>query len=412
MRAFFLLSFLLCGAVVSATDYSYRVNLSGNGGAYAVGAGENKVVAQDCSYDNLYAAGENVGGAIYVGENANLELQGNHTFSNNAQWAWEEGLGIWYGFFNDIYLADGATLTLNAQAADAVISLGSGLYSAENSTTSVVKKGAGKVIFGEISDNSGMYTALMVEEGTVEMRSSVNTTSVRVDANANVVVNSVNEEDVIALFVGSDYAEEIVLSSNKEGITLKGVEVAASGITASGAEKGIISGAAVTVYSESAVTVNNVSFVDSAIWADSAITLSDVSLDADSSIDAAVECVLRGENSIDLSSLTSSQLKGVTLADGASLTLTLSADLLSGVGKEFSIILEGVSMEENAVVTLKVQQENGVTSSVTMTGYTMESGSVKIEMRGESDATVPEPTTATLSLLALAALTARRRRSA
>ncbi len=410
MRTFFIFSSLLCGAAVNAADYAYHVNVDGPGGAYVVGSGETKVVAEDCTYDNLYSVAE--GGAIYMGANAQLELQGNHTFSNNAQWAYEEGMGIWYGFYNDIYLSGGATLTLNPVAESDVISLGGGLYSEEDTSTSVVKRGDGKVIFGSLSDNSGMYTNLTVEAGTVEMRNTVNTTSVRVADGASVFVDSLNEEEVISLFVGTTWAEEVVFSSNGTGITLRGVEVSADGVSAVGAEKGSISGAVVGIFSESAVTVNNVSFVDSAIWADSAITLSDVSLDADSSIDAAVECVLRGENSIDLSSLTSSQLKGVTLADGSTLTLTLSEDLLSGAGEDFSIILEGVSLEENAVVTLIVQPENGVTSSVTMTGYTQESGSVKIEMRGESDATVPEPTTATLSLLALAALTARRRRNA
>ncbi len=266
------------------------------------------------------------------------------------------------------------------------------------------------MIFGSLSDNSGMYTNLTVEAGTVEMRNTVNTTSVRVADGASVFVDSLNEEEVISLFVGTTWAEEVVFSSNGTGITLRGVEVSADGVSAVGAEKGSISGADVGIYSESAVTVNNVSFVDSAIWADSAITLSNVSLDADSSVGATVEAILSGDNYMELNSLTSTQLQGVTLADGSTLTLTLSEDLLSGAGEDFSIILQDLSLAEDAVVTLNVKMADGATSSVTMSGYTQESGGVKIEMRG--DATVPEPTSATLSLLALAVISARRRRSA
>ncbi len=408
MRTFFILSSLLCGAVVNAADYAYDVNVNGPGGAYVVGSGETKVVTEDCTYDNLYSVDE--GGAIYMGANARLELQGNHTFSNNAQWAYEKGMGIWYGFYNDIYLSGGATLTLNPVAESDVISLGGGLYSEEDTSTSVVKKGAGKLIFGSLSDNSGMYTNLTVEAGTVEMRNTVNTSSVRVADGASVFVDSLNEDEVISLFVGTTWAEEIVFSSNGAGITLSGVDLSASGVSSVGAEKGSISGASVGVYSDSRVAVDNVSLVDSYIWADSAITLSNVSLDADSSVIASVEAILSGDNYVELNSLTSTQLQGVTLADGATLTLTLSEDLLSGVGEDFNIILEDLSLAEDAVVTLNVKLVDGATSSVTMSGYTQESGGVKIEMRG--DATVPEPTSATLSLLALAVLSARRRRSA
>lgn len=406
MRTFFILSSLLCGAAVNAAEYAYDVNVNGPGGAYVVGSGETKVVTEDCTYDNLYSVDE--GGAIYMGANARLELQGNHTFSNNAQWAYEKGMGIWYGFYNDIYLSGGASLTLNPVAESDVISLGGGLYSEEDTITSVVKKGDGKLIFGSLSDNSGMYTNLSVEAGTVEMRNTVNTSSVRVADGASVFIDSLNESEVISLFVGTTWAEEIVFSSNGTGITLRGVEVSASGVSSVGAEKGSISGASVGVYSDSQVAVDNVSLVDSYVWADSAITLTNVSLDADSSVIAAVEAILSGDNYVELNSLTSTQLQGVTLADGATLTLTLSEDLLSGSGDDFSIILEDLSLAENAVVTLNVKMADGATSSVTMSGYAQESGGVKIEMRGE--ATVPEPTTATLSLLALAVLSARRRR--
>lgn len=401
----------MCVAVATAKDYSYQVNEDGNGGAYAVESGANKVVTEDCTYDNVYSVEQ--GGAIYVGESAHLELQGNHTFSNNAQLAWETGHGTWYGDFNDIYLAGGATLTLNPQDSGDVILLGSGLCAEEGGNTTVVKQGAGKLIFGEQGENSDMCSDLDVQQGTVEMRCDVLTNSLSIASQASVNVASPDSDKVIALHVGSMEGMNLSFNFNKVEIRLSGVTVTESSISSEGEQKGVICGAVIgSAYSESMISVTNVSLTDTDIRAEAPLTLCDISMDADSSIHSSesYQTLLQGDNIVELNSLTSTQLQGVTLADGATLTLTLSEDLLSGVGEDFNIILEDLSLAENAVVTLNVKMADGATNSVTMSGYTQESGGVKIKMSGA--ATVPEPTTATLSLLALVALSARRRRSA
>lgn len=412
MRTYFILAGFLCGTAAFAADYSQQVNLTGNGGAYAVESGSSRVVDEDCSYSGLAAANPYVGGAIYVGEDASLELRGTHTFGgefgNNVMKA-TESHGSWSGVANDVYLDNGAALILNAQEADDVISLGSGLWSASGAETTVVKKGAGKLIFEEISDNSEMNAAFNVESGTVEMKTDVSTSSVRVEAGASVFLDSPDVDEVRSLAVGTADMEEIVFSSNREGITLSGLEVNAGGISSVGEEKGSISGATLAFWAESKLSVNNITLSDSDVWVDSAVDMSNVSMDVDSSIEAYAETMLSGDNYLELAGLESAQLFGVTLADGATLTITFAESLIDYQKPDnFSIILEGLQLAENASVTLNVQVEGATDFSVIMSGYTPGDEGLQISL-GVAPA-VPEPSTTTLALLALAGLVTRRRR--
>jgi hypothetical protein len=106
---------------------------------------------------------------------------------------------------------------------------------------------------------------------------------------------------------------------------------------------------------------------------------------------------------------TTAQLEGFTLASGAGLLLDASAlDLPAVAYGEYSmsIVLAGFTAED-------------VTPSVTITGqrwdsvgpvdYSWTTGDVGLV--ATFTAMVPEPATSTLSLLALAAMVARRRRS-
>ena len=407
MRTYFILGCILSGTAAFAADYSNDVNLTGNGGAYAVQSGTSMVVDEDCTYTGLAAADGYAGGAIYVGENASLELKGTHTFDNNVMNA-EAVNGSWRGDFNDVYLDNGATLTLNAEEDGDVISLGSGLRSAVGET-SVVKKGAGKLIFGERGHNEDMNANLHVESGTVEMLSDVYTTSVRVDAGASIFLDSPDVEELIVLRVGTSDMEEIGFTSGGDGITLSGLVVSAAGISSVSAEKGSISGATVDVCAESRLSVDSITLSDSEIWVDSDLDLSNISMDADSRIDSAAEAVLSGDNYLELAGLESAQLWGVTLADGATLSISLAESLLADQDPEnFSIMLEGLTLAENASVTLNVQVEGSADFSVVMSGYTPGDSGLVISLA--TAPAVPEPTTATLSLLALAGLLARRRR--
>lgn len=413
MRTYFILAGFLCGTAAFAADYSQQVRTE-NGGAYAVADDSSMVVDEDCTYSGLVAAETYVGGAIYVGEDASLELRGTHTFGgefgNNVMDATEE-YGSWTGTANDVYLANGAALILNAQEADDVISLGSGLWSASGAETTVVKKGAGKLIFEEHSDNTRMEAAFNVESGTVEMKAYVSTSSVRVEAGASVFLDSPDVDEICSLAVGTPAADtkEIIFSSNREGITLSGLEVNAEGISSVGEEKGSISGATLAFWAESKLSVNNITLSDSDVWVDSAVDMSNISMDVDSSIGASAETMLSGDNYLELAGLESAQLFGVTLADGATLSITFAESLIAHQKPDnFSIILEGLQLAENASVTLNVQVEGATDFSVIMSGYTPVEEGLQISL-GVAPA-VPEPSTTTLALLALAGLVSRRRR--
>ena len=255
-----------------------------------------------------------------------------------------------------------------------------------------------------------MQTALKVEAGAVEMRGSVNTASVRIEAGASVSINPPAEEDVISLAVGTAFAEEITFSANGSEMLLSGLEVTNSSISSVGSGKGCIDGATLYVYAEDPVSVDNVILADTYMFTDSSMSLSNISMDAYSRIESAAQTFLSGNNDIALAGLVSTQLSGVTLTDGTSLTLTLSADLLEGlVQDDFLIVLEDTMLDAAAAVTLNIQMEEGVSSTFTLSGYSQESNGLNIKL--SSAPSVPEPATATLSLLALAALAARRRRA-
>lgn len=424
MRTYFIIACIFCGTVASAADYAYDVNVSDNGGAFAVADGENKVVSEDSTYDNMYAADPYLGGAIYVGENASLELQGTHIFTENAHLATEKGTsGIWLGDYNDVYLASGAKLILNTQDADDIISLGSGLSSAMDGGTTVIKKGEGKLIVGSmLADFTTMYTDFQVEEGTAEMQSSINTTSIRVAEDASVFIDPANliPEFPVGLLVGTTQMEAISISANGSDVMqLRGLEVSADGVSSVGAAQGSVSGASIAfeVNVDTQMSLDNISFTGSNVWVDpgygitdESLTLSNISLDASSAIWATATTVMLGDNYVELDDLSSSQLSGVTLGDGATLTLKVSDALLSGEAPEsFSIILEDLALAEGADVTFDVQMTDGSNFSYVVSGYQAGVEGLKLAM---SAAAVPEPATATLSLLALAALAARRRRVA
>lgn len=150
------------------------------------------------------------------------------------------------------------------------------------------------------------------------------------------------------------------------------------------------------------------------------LILENVTLTNDSLVQNSLTATLVGDNRLDLTTLpkgvtgiesgnvgmTWNGLDGVTLADGATLTVFLSMELLEAIGMtgdnsevSLSLTLAGLNIADLANLKIAVPE-----------GWTVEEdgtdgNTVKIVVTA-----VPEPTTATLSLLALAALAARRRR--
>ncbi len=115
------------------------------------------------------------------------------------------------------------------------------------------------------------------------------------------------------------------------------------------------------------------------------------------------DVLLSGCNTMTLEGLESYQLEGVTLGEGAALALTLTLEQLGELSDStITIELVGLSLEGDAAFTAISEGAD----SLQILGYTLTNGGVSVTV----STVVPEPTTATLSLLALAALAARRRR--
>lgn len=416
MRTYFIAALLASGALATAAEREV-VRHNGDGGLLAVDAGQTRVVSDTDTlifdeggnyyeysgeYNKVYASGK--GGVMYVGEGAQLELVGTHTFGTLNKQNVPDNKDT--GMYNDVYLEKDSTLVFATTDAEDVITVGSGLNAADGSAT-VVKTGEGTLVFAEESHNTSMKAALDVQGGSVAVKSEVCVSSLSVVETAEMTVSS-----GATIWVGSGDEYVFTCKDGVSELTLNGLEITDSGLVSLSEDKASIDG--IDMYfswTDNVISISNVAFTNSLIYVDLTASLSDISLDANSSISAWVDdAMLGGDNYLELSSLTSDQLAGVTLEDGATLTLTLSQDLLSGVeGENFDIILEGLSLAEDAAVTINVQMAEGLTNVVTISGSEFNDGGLSVQM---TTAPVPEPATATLSLLALAALAARRRRKA
>ncbi|MBR3926696.1 MAG: PEP-CTERM sorting domain-containing protein [Akkermansia sp.] len=152
-----------------------------------------------------------------------------------------------------------------------------------------------------------------------------------------------------------------------------------------------------------ALTLTNVSLINSTMTFDPAVSVSASGLALDASSYFGGDVLLSGSNTMTLAGLKSDQLEGVTLGEGAALALTLTQEQLEELtGSTVTIELVGLSLEGDAAFTAISEEAD----SLQILGYTTTDGGVSVTV----STVVPEPTTATLSLLALAALAARRRR--
>ncbi len=154
-----------------------------------------------------------------------------------------------------------------------------------------------------------------------------------------------------------------------------------------------------------ALTLANVTLENCFVLVDPAVSVaaSGLTLDAWSSLNSLGGILLGGNNAITLEGLESLQLDGVTLGDGAALALTLTGEQLGEVtGGPVTVEFTGLSLEGEADFTVTCE---GV-DALQVSGYSVTDVGVSVTL----STVVPEPTTATLSLLALAALAARRRR--
>ncbi len=400
---------LLFAGVAGADDYRNLLN-DGDGGVFAVADGETMVLEND-NFSDCYATG--MGGAIYVGADATLELKGSLEFANNVEYAFDDD-GEWTGDANDIYLSEGATLILNAVEAGDVITLGSGVEAIDSAGTAiVVKKGAGTVNLGgagDLTDYSFFEGHLVVEQGAMVVKTDVNALSASAESGASITVQGASCLNLVENFTNaiSVAAREFDDETNTDASgTLTGTSVTMDGLRGGTLED--VSFTASSKVSEYAIA--DLVLMNSVLHLDGEGTeLSNLTLFADSGITSAGVATLSGENYVILGDLNSSQLSGVTLEEGVVLTLGLTPDVLVAAGStEFVLTFTGLEIAPEASVTIAAGGMTNCSAVLTVQSWTAVDGMVMVSMSAEY---VPEPATATLSLLALCGLVARRRRQA
>ena len=124
-------------------------------------------------------------------------------------------------------------------------------------------------------------------------------------------------------------------------------------------------------------------------------TLTSLTLDADAVLNVSEGAIV-----------TLTEADGLTIADGVTIMVTVSTEMLENLDdQEFTLFSGNVSNLTNANIIFTDNNEETEDKQANISlGST--SGSIKVD----STVAIPEPTTATLSLLALAGLCARRRR--
>lgn len=303
-----------------------------------------------------------------------------------------------------------------------------GAFNGNAATASVVIK-AGK---NATSDSKGVVTLNNRTE---------NLAAVQVEGNAQLKLSQGNALNV---------SGKTSIAKNGDAAVLEGVTVNAAGITKTeGASSATISHANIAVGSapaeanllalaeEVSYNLSDVNLVDTNVASYKQLAVSNVALDAASSINAHNGGTLEGSNRLTLGGmgggvtqdavLTSNQLSGLMLTTGSNLTIDLSAHGYAAGATDksiFSIELSNFSWQDlvSASVDAATYEANTGHSlndvfKVLALGSTdtyFNVISVAQGVTGGSGITltleVPEPATATLSLLALAGLAARRRR--
>ncbi len=378
------------------------------GGLLAVAPGEHVTVTDV----TVHSGGTvDVGGAVYVGEGATFEIKGNSTFYDNYEFV-EDFEDLQGGIANDVYLADDATLVLNAGEGETIV-LGSGVESS-GYNVQLIKQGQGTAVLGgwNTSDCTYFYGQIDVQEGEMLIKTEVNASALSVSSGAGLQI----QDNILNLLANTS-------PTNALNVDAEGTEMSLSNVSATLTElsaleegtSGLICGGSVNVMTKN-YTVSDISLQGAGLSITaSGCSITGVSLDADSFIHAG-SATLSGENSLLLGGLTygdaawvSTQLSGVTLADGATLTLGLTGEQLAEMEVEFTVELKEVSVADGASLTLTTGSLGDTSTGLTIVSWTQGSTGLLVEMQ-QSSLVVPEPATATLSLLALAALAARRRR--
>lgn len=382
------------------------------GGLLAVAPGEHVTVTDVTVHSGGTTA--EIGGAVYVGEGGTFEIQGDSVFYENYEGV-QDFEDLQGGIANDVYLAGDATLVLNPGEGKTVV-LGSGVESSGNGAQ-LIKQGQGTAVLGglDVTADYSYFDALIdVQTGELQVKTEVNASALSVSSGAGLQI----QDNSLMLRANPDAMNALDVNAEGTEMSLSNVSVTLTELSAlEEGTPGLISGGVINIgkknYKVSDITLQNSGLNIHA----TGCVLTGIAMDAGSTIDVSNgSATLGGENSLLLGGLTydgsawvSTQLSGVTLADGATLTLGLTGEQLAEMEVEFTVELKEVTVADGASVTLATGSLGDTSTGLTIVSWTQGSTSLLVEMQ-QSSLVVPEPATATLSLLALAALAARRRR--
>lgn len=396
-RSLFILSLISAGGASAALDSGTYSDTIGeeNGGLYSVAAGETEVIRDVNVFS--YGTTADFGGAIYVGEGATLEMQGNCDFHDNYELV-EDAENLEGGIANDVFLDAGATLILNPTEGES-IKLGSGVESMGD--VRLVKKGSGSAQLGgtgeTVSDYSYFDGDISVEAGDLFVRTEVNALSVEVAADAILKLQGSEELPAfLNIHAEPDAMNAVSVKAGDELAALSNVAITLNGLTSLEEGAAVISGGSI------AIMVGD-------------FAVSNISMDENASINTSRSGVtLGGNNSLTIGGMTydaelgtwvTAQLRGLTLIDQTCLTLNMTAEQLAELGDSFVLTFDGLAVADAANITVATGSVIGSAETLSLLETTMTGGYLTVTMK-----VIPEPATATLSLLALAALAARRRR--
>lgn len=318
-----------------------------------------------------------------------------------------------YGAEGTINLNNGATMSAGdiVQTADATLNLkGNAQMTAQSinqSAGSIVVEANAQLQAGTL--NAGVITQSADEDGAVNasiQASNVTLTNGTLSTEGDTVTNSgalvveklvvnsgvfVNDGSIKALASQAD-AARIMLSGNGTdfAVVINGGEFQNYGDCDENilVDGGTLTLKDATVDGEVVVNAGTVNVTSNS-------TLTSLTLDADAVLNVSEGAIV-----------TLTEADGLTIADGATIMVTVSTEMLENLdNQEFTLFSGNVSNLTNANIVFTDNNEETEDKQANISlGST--SGSIKVD----STVAIPEPATATLSLLALVGLAARRRR--